>query len=179
MAFQDSGLMLKQCLIWVKNSFVMGRQDYQWQHEPCLYGWKPGASHYFTNDRTKSTVIEDYVDYKKLKKDELIKFVEQIMSEKTKTSVIHCDKPTRSESHPTMKPILLLAPLIINSSRAGEIVVDGFIGSGSTMVAAHQLDRKCYGMDLDPVYCQVTIDRMRALDPDIEVKINEKKYLPS
>ena len=67
-AMIDAGILLKQGLIWVKNSMVMGRQDYQWKHEPCLYGWKPGAAHYFTPDRTNTTVIEDNIDYKKLKK---------------------------------------------------------------------------------------------------------------
>ena len=55
-AFKNSGLLLKQCLIWVKNALVMGRQDYHWKHEPCLYGWKPGAAHYFTDDRTQTTL---------------------------------------------------------------------------------------------------------------------------
>ena len=75
-----------------------------------------------------------------------------------------------------MKPIKLLEPLIKNSSKKGELVADGFLGSGSTMVASHQLDRICYGMELDPKYCQVIIDRMIKLDTNIKVKINGKKY---
>lgn len=145
-AFQESGLLMKQCLIWVKNALVMGRQDYHWKHEPCLYGWKAGAAHYFTNDRTK-------------------------------TSVIHHDKPLKNGEHPTMKPILLLAPLIENSSKPKWIVGDPFLGSGSTMVAAHQLNRKCYGMELDPKYCQVIIDRMLKLDPSLKVLKNGKPYI--
>lgn len=175
-AFQESGLLMKQCLIWVKNALVMGRQDYHWKHEPCLYGWKAGAAHYFTNDRTKTTVIEDKLDIKKLKKDELLKLLTEVMSDKTKTSVIHHDKPLRNGEHPTMKPILLLAPLIENSSKPEWIVGDPFLGSGSTMVASHQLKRKCYGMELDPKYCQVIIDRMLKLDPTIEIKRNGEKY---
>ncbi len=140
-AFQESGLLMKQCLIWVKNALVMGRQDYHWKHEPCLYGWKAGAAHYFTNDRTKTTVI-------------------------------HHNKPLKNGEHPTMKPILLLAPLIENSSQPKWIVGDPFLGSGSTMVASHQLKRKCYGMELDPKYCQVIADRMRNLDPTLEIKRN-------
>ena len=150
----------------------MGRQDYHWKHEPCLYGWKAGAAHYFTNDRTKTTVIEDKLDIKKLKKDELLKLLTEVMSDKTKTSVIHHDKPLKNGEHPTMKPILLLAPLIENSSKPEWIVGDPFLGSGSTMVAAHQLKRKCYGMELDPKYCQVIIDRMRKLDPTLIIKRN-------
>jgi site-specific DNA-methyltransferase (adenine-specific) len=171
-AFQESGLLLKQCLIWVKNALVMGRQDYHWKHEPCLYGWKSGAAHYFTEDRTKTTVIEDNLDIKKLKKDQLVKLLNEVMSEKMKATIIHHDKPLKNAEHPTMKPILLLAPLIENSSKIGWLVADPFLGSGSTMVAAHQLKRKCYGMELDPKYCQVIVDRMRKLDPNIVVKRN-------
>ena len=171
-AFKDSGLLLKQCLIWVKNALVMGRQDYHWKHEPCLYGWKEGAAHYFTEDRTKTTVIEDIVDYRKLSKKAFPDTLKAMTSNKQKTTIIHCDKPSKNDVHPTMKPIKLLAPLIENSSKIGELVADGFLGSGSTMVAAHQLKRKCYGMELDPKYCQVIIDRMRKLDPNIPIKKN-------
>jgi site-specific DNA-methyltransferase (adenine-specific) len=171
-AFKDSGLLLKQCLVWVKNSMVMGRQDYQWKHEACLYGWKEGAAHYFTNERTHTTVIEDKLDIKKLTKDQMKKLLTEMLSEKNKTTVIHCDKPFRNAEHPTMKPILLLAPLIENSSKENEIVADGFLGSGSTMVAAHQLKRKCYGMELDPKYCQVIVDRMKKLDPSLVILKN-------
>lgn len=171
-AFKDSGLLLKQCLIWVKNSMVMGRQDYHWKHEPCLYGWKEGAAHYFTSDRTKTTVIEDSVNVSKLTKEEMKKMLNEILSDKTKSTVLHCNKPHRNAEHPTMKPILLFAPLIDNSSKVGEIVADGFLGSGSTMVAAHQLKRKCYGMELDPKYCQVIIDRMKKLDSTLIIKRN-------
>jgi site-specific DNA-methyltransferase (adenine-specific) len=171
-AFTNSGLLLKQCLIWVKNNMVIGRQDYQWKHEPCLYGWKEGAAHYFTNERTHTTVIEDKLDIKKLTKEEMKKMLTEMLSEKNKTTVIHCDKPFRSTEHPTMKPILLLAPLIKNSSKENEIVADGFLGSGSTMVASHQLKRKCYGMELDPKYCDVIVKRMIKLDPTLIVKRN-------
>ncbi len=171
-AFKLAGYQLKQCLIWVKNSMVMGRQDYQWKHEPCLYGWKEGAAHYFIDDRTNTTVIESKIDYKKLKKEELLKLVEEIMSDKTPSTVIHCDKPTRNDLHPTMKPILLLAPLIRNSSKPGQIVADGFLGSGSTMVTSHQLKRRCFGQELDPKYCEVILQRMKKLDPEIVIKKN-------
>jgi DNA modification methylase len=171
-AMINSGLLLKQYLVWVKNTMVLGRQDYQWKHELCLYGWKEGAAHYFTNERTHTTVIEDKIDIKKLTKDEMKKMLTEMLSDKTKSTIIHCDKPHRSAEHPTMKPILLLAPLIQNSSKENEIVADGFLGSGSTMVASHQLKRKCYGMELDPKYCQVIIDRMKKLDPSLEIKRN-------
>lgn len=175
-AFKENGLLLKQCLVWVKNALVMGRQDYHWKHEPCLYGWKEGAAHYFTDDRTNTTVIEDKVDLKKLKKDELLAMLTEILSDTMKTTVIHHDKPLKNAEHPTMKPILLLAPLIQNSSKRRELVVDPFLGSGSTMVAAHQLKRKCYGMEMDPKYCDVIVKRMMTLDPKLEVKLNGKDY---
>ena len=174
--WNESGLLLKQCLVWVKNNFVLGRQDYQWKHELCLYGWKEGAAHYFVDDRTKKTVIEDELDYKKLSKSELLNILKEMLSDKIKTSVLKIDKPMRNDLHPTMKPILLLAPLIENSSRVGEIVADGFLGSGSTMVAAHQLKRRCYGMELEPKYCAVIIDRMAKLDPSLKITRNGKKY---
>lgn len=172
----DAGWLLKQQLIWVKNAMVMGRQDYQWKHEPCLYGWKKGAGHYFTDDRTNTTVIEDNIDPKKLSKAELLRIVQDMLSDKVKTTVLRADKPLRNDLHPTIKPILLLAPLIQNSSKNDEIVADGFLGSGSTMVAAHQLNRKCYGMELDPKYCQVIIDRMQKLDPTLKILRNGKEY---
>jgi site-specific DNA-methyltransferase (adenine-specific) len=171
-AMKDAGIMVKQCLIWVKNSMVMGRQDYQWKHEPCLYGWKEGAAHYFTNERTHTTVIEDKIDIKKLTKDQMKNMLIEIMSDKNKTTVINCDKPLKNAEHPTMKPILLLAPLIKNSSKEKELVADGFLGSGSTMVASHQINRICYGMELDPKYCQVIIDRMKKLDKTLIIKKN-------
>jgi site-specific DNA-methyltransferase (adenine-specific) len=170
--FAKSGLLLKQCLVWVKNTMVMGRQDYHWKHESCLYGWKAGAAHYFIDDRTKTTVIEDNIDPKKLSKAELLKMVQEMLSDKLKTTVLRADKPLKNDLHPTMKPILLLSPLIENSSKVGQIVADAFLGSGSTMVASHQLKRKCYGMELDPKYCQVIVDRMRKLDASLVIKKN-------
>ena len=171
-AFKEAGMYFTQCLIWVKNSLVLGRLDYHKKHETCLYGWKEGAAHYFTSERTHTTVIEDTINVNKLTKDEMKKMLNEMLSDKTKSTIIHCDKPHRSAEHPTMKPILLLAPLIQNSSKENEIVADGFLGSGSTMVASHQLKRKCYGMELDPKYCQVIIDRMIKLDNTLTVKRN-------
>lgn len=144
-AFKDAGLLLKQQLIWVKNSIVMGRQDYQWKHEPCLYGWKAGASHSWYSDRKQSTVLE-------------------------------FDRPQRSEEHPTMKPVQLIAYQIRNSSKQGDIVVDAFGGSGTTMVASHQLDRTCYMVEFEPKYCQVILDRMRKLDPSLKLTRNGELY---
>ena len=178
-AFEDANNKFSECLIWVKNSLVLGRLDYHKKHESCLYGWKEGAAHYFVDDRTKTTVIEDNVNIAKLTKEQMKKMLTEILSDKTATTVLRADKPSKSIEHPTMKPILLIAPLIQNSSKQGWIVSDGFLGSGSTMVAAHQLNRKCYGMELDPKYCQVIVDRMLKLDPTLEVKRNGEPYTTS
>lgn len=140
-AMVDAGWLLKQQLIWVKNTMVMGRQDYQWKHEPCLYGWLKGDSHKWYSDRKQTTVIE-------------------------------WDKPQRNGEHPTMKPIGLFSYQIENSSKQGDIVIDAFGGSGTTMVACEQLKRKAYVIEYDPKYCQVIIDRMKKLDPTLEIKRN-------
>lgn len=126
-ALNMNGLKVRQELIWVKNMFILGNQDYQWQHEPCLYGWKDGAAHYFTDDRTQATVIEDkHQDFKKMKKEELIKLLEDIYAGKVSTTIIEEDKPTINDLHPTMKPIKLLARFIKNSSRIDECILDLF-----------------------------------------------------
>lgn len=131
-AFKSCGFKLAQCLVWVKNTFVMGRQDYQWRHEPILYEWKPGAGHYFVDNRKQSTVLE-------------------------------FDKPSRNAEHPTMKPVDLLVYLIKNSSKENDLILDLFGGSGSTLIAAEQTQRRCYTMELDPKYCDVIIKRWENL----------------
>ena len=145
-ALVDAGWLLKQQLIWVKSSMVMGRQDYQWKHEPCLYGWLKGDSHKWYADRKQTTIIE-------------------------------FDRPARNGEHPTMKPIGLFAYQITNSSKIGDIVIDAFGGSGTTMIACEQLKRKARLIEFDPKYCQVIVDRMLKLDPNIEVKRNGIKYI--
>lgn len=167
-AMRDALVTMKQNLIWVKNALVLGRQDYQWQHEPILYGWKPGAAHYFTDDRTNSTTFQDDPpNPEKMNKHELKKLLTQMLE--LPSTVIHHDKPSRSSEHPTMKPITLVGKLIANSTKPGDVVLDGFLGSGSTMVAAHQLDRVCAGVEFDPKYCQVILDRMTTLDPTLTI----------
>ena len=177
-AMEQAGIPIRQCLIWVKNAITMGRSDYQWKHEPCLYGWKEGAGHYFTDDRTKQTVIEDKIDVRKMTKPEMRELLEKMLADSTLTTILRADKPFRSQYHPTMKPILLLAPLIANSSRKGETVLDPFLGSASTMVAAHQLGRTCYGIEFDPKYCQVAVDRMIKLDPELRLTKNGEAWNP-
>ena len=140
LALNSVGLQVREELIWNKNSLVMGRQDYQWKHEPCLYGWKEGAAHNWYGDRKQTTVID-------------------------------WDRPSRSEDHPTMKPIGLFGYQISNSSKQGDIVLDTFGGSGTTIVACEQLHRKARLMELDPHYCDVIIARWEKLTGQKAVKI--------
>jgi len=151
---------VRQMLIWNKNSFTMGHQDYQWKHEACIYGWTDGAGHFFVDDRTQATVIEDKrIDINKLKKEEMRELLRDIFSDKISTTVLNEDKPSKNGDHPTMKPLKLLARLVKNSSRQGEIVLDTFGGSGSTLITCQQLGRRCYTMELDPKYADVIVKR--------------------
>ena len=151
---------VRQMLVWNKNAFTMGHQDYQWKHEACIYGWTDGAKHYFVDDRTQATVIEDQrLDIDKMKKDEMRELLKEILSDKTSTTVLDEKKPLRNAEHPTMKPLKLLARLVKNSSRQGEIVLDTFGGSGSTLITCEQLKRRCYTMELDPRYADVIVKR--------------------
>ena len=167
-ALEASGLPVRQELIWNKNRLVLGRQDYQWKHEPCLYGWKEGAGHYFINDRTFSTIFDEGepLDPSKLKKEELVKILAEILQ--LPTTIIDEDRPSRSEQHPTMKPIKLIARQIKNSTRPGEIVLDIFGGSGSTLIACEQLQRPCRTVELSEQYCDVIIQRYINLKDSIE-----------
>lgn len=158
-AVKETGWLLKQNLVWVKNSIVLGRQDYQWKHEPCLYGWKDGASHYFVDNRTLATVIEeDEENLKEMTKGELISYI-KTMQENSPTSIFYEDKPVRSDIHPTMKPLKLIARCVLNSSKKGERVLDSFNGGGSTLMVCEKTERIYYGMELDPVYVERTIKR--------------------
>ena len=160
-AFVDAGLKLSECLIWEKNNFVLGRCDYHWRHEPILYGWKEGAKHYFVNDRTQDTVLlEDDVDFDSMKKPELVQYIKDLMHRYAdQTSVIYEKKPMSSSLHPTMKPLELVGKLMKNSSKKGWNVGDFFGGSGSTLMAAEQLDRNAYLMEYDEHYASVIIKR--------------------
>lgn len=158
-AVKETGWLLKQNLVWVKNSIVLGRQDYQWKHEPCLYGWKDGASHYFIDNRSLATVIEeDEENLKEMTKGELISYI-KTMQENSPTSIFYEDKPIRSDIHPTMKPLKLIARCVLNSSKKGERVLDSFNGGGSTLMVCEKTERIYYGMELDPVYVERTIKR--------------------
>jgi DNA modification methylase len=167
--FVESGWLLKQVLIWVKNSFVMGRQDYHWQHEPILYGWKPGAGHKWYGDRNKATVIDDQQDISQMNKNDLL---ELLRVESDFSTVLRENKPKKNGIHPTMKPIILIAKLMSNSSLNGDIVLDPFAGSGSTMIAAEQLGRSARLIELDPEYADAILARW-------EFQTNQKAELIS
>lgn len=113
----ESKLTIREHLVWVKSIFAFGRQDYHWRHEPCAYGWKDGAAHYFVKDRTQDTVTDDTPDFDKLKKEDAVRLLKEIYSQ---TSVVYEKKPGLNKEHPTMKPVGLFAKLIRNSSRPGE-----------------------------------------------------------
>ena len=139
-AFKEAGFYLSGCCIWKKNSLVLGRSPYQWQHEPCLYGWKKKGKHQWFSDR-KQTTIWEY------------------------------DRPKSSRDHPTMKPIQLMAYPIQNSSMRGTIVLDTFLGSGSTLIAADQTGRVCYGIELDEKFVDVIVKRYIEVTGDTEVNV--------
>ena len=126
-ACADMGWVVRQCIIWNKNSMILCRQDYQWKHEPCLYGWKEGT-HLWASDRKQ-------------------------------TSVIDCNRPTKSKVHPTMKPVGLFDYQIKNNTKQGDIVLDTFSGSGTTIIACEQNGRIARCMELDPRYIDVEIKR--------------------
>lgn len=146
----------RQQLIWVKNRIVMGRQDYQWRHEPCLYGWKDGAAHYWCGSRSQDTILDKEIDYDAMTKADAVAMLKEILDNNAlPTTALKFPRPSASREHPTMKPIALLAYLIKNSSRSGEIVLDPFGGSGSTLLACEQTGRVCYTVELDRHYCDV------------------------
>ncbi len=127
-AAKDAGWSVRQCLIWKKSVFAIGRSDYHWKHEPCLYGWKEGAGHLWAADRKQTTILE-------------------------------FDKPSRNGEHPTMKPVALFEYQMLNNTKGGDIVLDSFGGSGTTLVAAQKNGRVAYLMELDPKYCDVIVKR--------------------
>lgn len=161
-ASQEAGWKVRQCLIWNKNSLVLGRQDYQWKHEPCLYGWKDGAAHYFIDDRSQTTVIEDKVDLDKLSKAELKSMIKDMLQGDVPTTIIEENKPARNAEHPTMKPIKLLARIMKNSSKKGQNVLDTFGGSGSTLITSEQLGRHCFMSEFDRSLCKRRLLRASA-----------------
>ena len=152
-ALENAGFTIRQQLIWVKH-MVIGNSDYHWTHEPILYAHLGKDRPNFYGDRTNKTVLDTvgYKDLKKLPKETLLNL---IMAIKTRSTIQHIEKDTQQYAHPTQKPVAIMTPLIKNSTAQEGIVVDLFAGSGTTLIAAHQLDRVCYAMEFDPQYCDV------------------------
>lgn len=140
-----------------------------------MYGWKDGAAHYFVNDRSQATVIEDYApeNFKKMKKGELVDILTELYKQKEATTVIDENKPSVNDLHPTMKPLKLIGKLILNSSRPEENVLDLFGGSGSTLMACEQTNRKAFIMEYDPKYVDVIIDRWQQFTGKTAILLEE------
>ena len=141
MMMMKAGWQVKHELIWRKQSIVLNRADYNYQHEPILYGWN------------KTHVFYGNGEFKN-------------------TSVWEFDRPTRSVEHPTMKPVALLCEILLNATKEKDTVLDTFGGSGSTLIACEQLNRKCYMIELDPHYCDVILQRWENFTGRKAVRIN-------
>jgi DNA modification methylase len=179
-AMTGSGFLHKQTLIWAKNAAVMSRQDYHWRHEPCLYGWRSGGPHKWAGNRKQNTVIEDgraitvspaedghghdisFTDGVRTCVVRVPEYQVLFDGEDEMTTLWRVSRPTKSKDHPTMKPVELIVRPIKNSTVPGNIVLDLFLGSGTTLIACEQTGRTCYGMELDQRYCDVIIKRWEA-----------------
>lgn len=172
--FRGAGFKLSGCLIWRKQSLVLGRSDYQWQHEPILYGWKPGAAHRWYGGRKRTTVVEYGGEGSPFQQLEDGRWAVQVNGqtlivdgaatvEEVPGSVIYHDKPTRSELHPTTKPVGLWEKLMKPSSRPGDVVIDWFSGSGTTMIAADRMGLIARVTELDPKFVDVAVRRWEML----------------
>jgi len=169
-AFKDAGFKLSGCLVWVKPQLVLGRSDYQWRHEPILYGWKPGAAHTWFGGRANTTVFDASKDMPLIELEDgrwqidmgpsqLIISGTDVHVEEVLPSVIRAEKPKRSAEHPTMKPIELILPMLKNSTKRGAIILDLFGGSGSTLIACEKSGRHARLTELDPRYVDVIVTR--------------------
>jgi site-specific DNA-methyltransferase (adenine-specific) len=168
-ACAEAGWTIRQCLIWAKQAPVFGRQDYHWQHEPCLYGWKLGASHHWHSDRKQTT----FLDFAKTRAgwqvtpcndgcytvtsngETYIIRGDNLVIIAADTTLLKFDRPSRNADHPTMKPVALFEYLIANSTLRGSVILDTFAGSGTTLLAAEKTGRSARCMELDPRYCDV------------------------
>lgn len=173
-AFKSAGFKLACCLIWKKNAPVLGRGDYHWQHEPILYGWKPTGKHRWHGDRKQRSFFEHYAGeivqkvgdnvYQVASGDSILRITgTNLMVEDLASSIISVPKPQKSELHPTMKPVALVERMVANSSPRGGLVVDVCGGSGTTLIAADRLTRRCNIMEFDPKYADVIIRRWQEL----------------
>ena len=132
--------ILRQIMVWVKESMVLGHSEYHYQHEPILFGWIPGGKRHRNNARTRTTVWM-------------------------------YDRPKASREHPTMKPVKMWAAAMHDGSRQNEIVFDPFLGSGTSVVAAEQTGRRCYGIELSPSYCDVIVKRWESMSGQKAIRL--------
>jgi DNA modification methylase len=151
-----------QTLVWVKNAFVPRRADYHYQHETVLYGWKGGAAHRWLAAPDKPTVFDDEPDLSRMRREELVALVKQLRNARL-TDVIREDKSRHNDLHPTMKPTSLIRHMLANSTRRGDVVLDPFAGSGSTMVACELMGRRAALIELEPRFCDVIVRRWEEL----------------
>lgn len=167
-SFREAGFKLSGCLVWKKDSLVLGRSDFQWMHEPILYGWKPGSAHRWYGGR-KLTTVQDWggdpitkLDdgrYQIVVGDRVLTVAGEATLEESPSSVIYHEKPKRSDSHPTMKPTGLIEKMLKCSARSGDLVADAFGGSGSTLIAADRLGMSARLMELDTKFVDVIVRR--------------------
>lgn len=168
-AFKSAGFKLSSIVIWAKNSLVLGRRDYQTQHEPVLYGWKPGDRHRWYGDRKKTSIIELEGETFAVNRDGslTVRVGQQTMrltgkdiaAEAIEPTVIRVEKPSKSKLHPTMKPVELIERMLRNSTREGDVVLDPFGGSGSTLICCEMMGRQARLIELDGKFCDVIVKR--------------------
>lgn len=185
-SFITVGFKLSGCLIWRKDSLVLGRSDYQWIHEPILYGWKPGARHRWYGGRKNTTVLDlgDGSPFTQCEDgswtvrigDRVMVLSGDVKVTEVIPSVLHEPKPKRSEDHPTMKPVALIERMLKHSARPGDVVLDPFGGSGSTMIAAERLGMSSRLIELDPCYVDVIVRRWQVYTGRDAVRLDGTKF---
>ena len=165
-ALAKVGMRWRNLIVWKKNHKNLSNSDYQSIYEPLFYGFSDDYEPIVYGWRE----LHEYYGQKGVHND--------VWDDIAVPSVWEVDRTKINDLHPTMKPVELVARCVMNSSRRGETVLDMFLGSGTTMVACHQLKRNCAGIELDPKYCQVVIDRMKKLDPSLSITRNRQPYEP-
>jgi DNA modification methylase len=169
-AFKDAGFKLSGCLIWCKDALVLGRSDYQWQHEPILYGWKPTGSHKWYGDRKSTTISEFMLEapltqvepnlYRLRLGDQWFQIRgENLAIEELETTVVKIPRPKKNADHPTMKPVALIDKMLRNSTKKNDLVFDPFGGSGSTLISCEKLGRTAYLCELEAKFVDVIVTR--------------------
>lgn len=187
-AFSRCNFKLSGTLVWKKNNLVLGRTDYQNMHEPIIYGWKPGSAHRWYGGRKQVTVQEvgEGGPFQKLPDGRFaIRMGDSVMYvsgeatiEESPTSLIYADKPLRSDAHPTMKPVALVEKMLKSSARPGDIVVDAFGGSGTTLVAADRMGMSARLMEIEPRFVDVVIRRWQNYTGRQAVNLKTGAFFP-